>query len=248
MPPPDRSTAAGSSVDLIECRPGAGLRVADTGLSVGGFAIAELLQEDGEPASISLDSFDALICFEPRPWFEAFVDLALGDLASTDTATWQVESDPSLELERIHVELRHGDVFALRLGKFRAPVGRWNLVRAEPFVWTTSDPLLTERAFDESVTGAMATGTAFTRAGVLQYALYGQATDPIDPGRDPADPLPADRTIGARLELSAELLLASGGLDERDLWGGYLQADYRLVDRRTALAPSGLSSSVSLIF
>jgi hypothetical protein len=81
-------------------------------------------------------------------------------------------------------------------------VGRWNLVPAEPFVWTSSEPVLVERAFDEHQTGAALFGAFHRGSHTVGYSLYGQFVDPLDPDTDSEH---ADRSVGGRLELGGPL-------------------------------------------
>jgi hypothetical protein len=170
-----------------------------------------------------------------------------------------VDSDPDFEIERLYGDLSHSDALNLRVGKFQTPIGRWNLVPAEPFVWTATEPIQLETAFDEHQTGGAFFGSAYPASGNLTYWLYGQFIDPLDASEDPE---PADRSAGGRLEYSdslgrwslgssflatelnddwsylggldvlvhvgpfefqSEFLIQEGEIEERDLWGVYLQ-------------------------
>lgn len=277
----------------LQYRVGHGLAFADTGLTLGGFVTAEATKEEGEPGTVELDSVNFLLFFEPRPWIEFVTELELGGLFAADTDRWDVDSNPELELERAYVELRRDDALRAQLGKFLMPIGRWNLVRAEPLTWTTSEPLLTERAYDEDVSGALVAGRLFGPLGMLDYSVYGQFVDPIAPATEEGDLEPADRSAGARLqltegaglwsigtsflaaeragnwqllggvdaelqacarlEISAEALIARGDIAERDLWGAYVQAAYEVLPSVHAVArceyhhPFGPEPDVALL-
>jgi hypothetical protein len=95
-------------------------------------------------------------------------------------------SDP-FEVERLYADVYFSDLATIRLGKFLTPIGRWNLIHADPLVWTTSRPLVTFRPFSSDVTGGMLYGTVSPLGNDLEYSLYVEVTDELnpDPHEDP---------------------------------------------------------------
>jgi hypothetical protein len=189
--------SVGSPVGAIEYTLGRGLSVGETGLHVGGYTTVEFDREDGEPGDLELDSLNFLVLLEPNEYVRGFMELEIGDLFLWETNESSVDSNPSAKFERLYGELIVGDPLTLRGGKFQTPVGRWNLVPAEPFVWTPIEPAFLEVAFDEHQTGAAILGSVHPFGGTLDYWVYGQVIDPLDPS---ADPEPADHSVGGRLE------------------------------------------------
>ena len=185
-----------SPLGPIEYRAGRGLRVGSR-LTVGGFTTVEIDDSEDEPGTIELDSVNLLVLFEPIDALRFFAELEVGDLLRYEPGADDVDSNPEVNTERLYLDLGRSDALNLRLGKFQTPVGRWNLVPAEPFVWTASDPALVERAFDEHQTGAALFGSFYPRSNTLSYWLYGQFVEPLDPDTDSE---PADRSVGGRLE------------------------------------------------
>jgi hypothetical protein len=110
-----------------------------------------------------------------------------------------VESEPELRIERLYADVSGGDAVNVRLGKFQTPVGIWNLVPAEPFTWTATNPVLVEAAFDEHQTGAALFGSFFPGRTTVEYWVYGQFVDPFDVDKEDE---PADRSIGGRLRVA----------------------------------------------
>jgi hypothetical protein len=197
-PEGDESFGADTPIGRVAYGLGRGLRLGDSGLHIGGFATAEAERlEDGSSFG-GLEGVNFLLSFDPSPYFHAFSEIELGRILEADDEHTGASSDPELEIERLYGDFGTADALNLRAGKFLTPFGRWNQAPHEPFVWTTSEPLIVEEVFDESVTGAMVWGSVFPEAVPLSYSLYGQFVDPLD--ADP-DPPPADRSAGARLEL-----------------------------------------------
>lgn len=175
---------------------GRGLRVGETGLLLGGFAtVGAQILEDGERVA-RVEEFNFLLSFDPVPSLHLFTELAVEQLFELQRGDG-VQSDPDLVVERLYLDLRGKDALNLRFGTFQTPVGRWNLAPREPLLWTTSEPIIVDRVFDQTATGAMLHGTAFPRGGALSYSLYGTFLDAVDP--DPDAP-PAEHSAGAHLE------------------------------------------------
>jgi len=179
-------------------RPGRGLQVGRTGLNIGGFATLELQKERGEDWQLSVDGINFLVLLQPIQPLRLFMELEVGNLFQVDLDDGEHESDPTANFQRLYAEYGLSDALNLRFGKFQTPVGEWNLVPAEPFTWTTTEPLELE-AFDEHQTGPMLYGSFFPGDGTLSYWLYGQIQD-FD---SESDEDPADHSAGARLEYSS---------------------------------------------
>lgn len=186
-----------SPIGAIEYRAGRGLHFGRSGLNIGGFTTLEFEREEGEPGRLALDGINFLVLLQPVDWARAFAEIEIDSLFSWETNQSSVESDPGVAIERLFGDLMLGDPFTARFGKFQTPVGRWNLVPAEPFTWSATEPVVVETAFDEHTTGAALLGSLYPDSGTLDYWIYGQVLDPLDPSESPE---PVDRSIGARLQ------------------------------------------------
>jgi hypothetical protein len=187
--------------------PGRGVRVGETGVSLGGYSNVNLVRDEGGPAHLKLDDVSLFVTWDPTPRVHLFSELEFEDLVDLDdhghdTASWDFVP------ERLYGDFTVVDGIGVRLGKFLTPLGRWNVIHAQPLVWTTSRPLATELPFDPHTTGAMLFGSLYPRAGTVTYALYGQFTDQFE--ERPQAQL-ADRSGGARLEYETPGGLAIGG-------------------------------------
>jgi hypothetical protein len=216
----------------IEYRAGRGLHLGHTGLNIGGFSTVEVEREEGEPGIFAFDSINFLILFEPVSFIRGFAEIEVGDLAMWETNSDDVKSDPEFNIERLYGDLIFNDALNLRTGKFQTPIGRWNMVRAEPLTWTATEPVVVEVGFDEHQTGGALFGSVYPGSNTLNYWLYGQYVDPLDPEPDSMN---VDRSVGGRVEYGDSLgnlsvgssFLASELRNEWNYLGG-LDAQWRI--------------------
>jgi hypothetical protein len=192
----------------LEYRPGRGLKVGDTGLTLGGFATLLMEHQEGGISHFTLDDLNLLLLFDPTPFVHVFAELGFESLVELGDTGTQPEPRDGLLVDRLYADLNLNDRLNVRFGKFFTPVGRWNQIPAEPLLWTNSRPLITEGPFDEQVTGAMAWGSVFPADASLTYSVYGQFLEPL--ARDRRIP-PADKSAGARLEYASLAAWSFGG-------------------------------------
>jgi hypothetical protein len=184
-------------IGRLEYRPGRGLRLGDTHVTLGGFTTSEVERLQGGDSAGSFGEAHFFLSFDPLPWVHLFSELEAGELATVASDQSGIRSHLALEVPRAYGDFSASDALNLRFGQFLTPIGLWNPVPAEPFVWTTSEPLIVEEVFDETMTGAMLSGRAFALNGAFSYSLYGTFLDQLD--ADPGEP-PAPRSTGAYLE------------------------------------------------
>lgn len=161
---------------------GRGFALGGTGLTFGGYLTGEAEDLEGDDHYSELEG-NLFVFYEPARFFSLFTDL-------------EVTLD-EVALERGYLDLGYSDAANLRLGKFLTPIGRWNQAHIEPLTWTTSEPLLIETVFDDTVSGASLHGSVFPSGGAVSYALYASLVDPI---ATDADEEFAEDSAGARLE------------------------------------------------
>ena len=190
----------------INYRLGEGLRVADTGFSLGGYATASYDKLDHAPSRTALDNLSLFVWWQGEGRWKFFSEFDYENVLASSSAG-QEGKDHYLALERFYLDYAVTDTTTLRAGKFLTPIGRWNLIHATPLVWTTSRPLVTTRTFPTNATGLMLNGTLPTVAHGIEYALYASKGSELrpNPALDPFHealgahvtlPLPADGQLG----------------------------------------------------
>lgn len=156
---------------------GQGLRHGASGLTLGGYVTAEAQKLRGEPAQQRFSHASAFVWWEPIDRLKLLLELDQLNLVarerverpgrpSQDTPTRRTS------LERAHLNWSFSDALTLSGGKFLTPVGRWNLLHADPLTWTSSRPLLTQAVLPTNVTGVMASGRLAAGETRVEFALY----------------------------------------------------------------------------
>jgi hypothetical protein len=194
-------------IGTLQYTPGRGLRVGDTGLTLGGYTNATLVRDEGSDAKFGLDDVSLFVIFEPLPRLRFFSELEYADAFILDE-DGHADSPDEATVERLFLDFEVSDALKVRTGIFLTPVGRWNVIHAAPLVWTTSRPLTTERPFDPNVTGVMVFGSWFPTVGTFSYSLFDQFAGPIEGNPDFH---PADHSDGARLQYDNDAGWSVGG-------------------------------------
>lgn len=197
----DALVVVNSRLGDLRYTPGRGLRLGRTGFTIGGYSNVNLSRQEGQPAQLKFDDLSFFVSWDPIPRLHLFSELEFEDLLFIDEHGHGGTVDNLFTAERLYGDVSFADALNMRVGKFLTPVGRWNVIHAQPLVWTTSRPLATVLPFDPHTTGAMLFGSVFPGKGWLSYSLYGQFTDQFE---QVVEPQPADRSAGGRLEYSRD--------------------------------------------
>lgn len=164
---------------------GRGLKLNDTGLTLGGYTTVEYNQLKGNDPRLTLSHTSLFLWWEGQEHFKFFYEVDLENAVATRYRSG--DTDRYLSLERLYVDYAFSDSLTFRVGKFLTPIGRWNLIHADPLVWTTSRPLVTQSVFPDNATGGMATGTFVMLERPIDYSLYVSSGQDLraDPKQDP---------------------------------------------------------------
>ena len=195
--------------------------------------------------------------------WKLFSETELGDALLIDSQH-ATSKGANSDVERLYADYHTRSGITLRFGKFLTPVGQWNLVHADPLVWTVSRPLTTTGSFSRHASGAMLYGTVTFKQNDLDYWLF--ADDSKDLAFTRSHNL-AFTDYGASSTLRNDFQHAVGGqflyhmLDDRlSLGASYVryalknpQQQYRLTGidfgwsgRRVEFSGEGISSSAQV--
>lgn len=176
---------------------GKGLYVPGTGLTIGGYAAARFNSQKHEPWRFEVSDLSLFLAWENQGRWRVFSEVELEDALTYKEGASLTTKENFLSVERLYADFIVSDALVLRFGKFLTPIGRWNLIHADPLVWTTSRPLATERLFDKHSSGLMLHGSVPFFGQDLDYAMYA-ATHDLDP-KHSRDGLAFDHAAGGRL-------------------------------------------------
>lgn len=166
-----------------------GWQLPGTGFTLGGYATENLTVKKNKPWELSTEDLSLFIGWEGAGKLKFFSELSLEDSLIFRQPGTLTTSHRSLAFERVYFDYVHSERLNFRLGKFLTPVGHWNLIHADPLVWTTSRPLITNLPFPTYATGAMIYGTRTVHDNELDYSIYASSGQSIrgNSSQDPFD-------------------------------------------------------------
>jgi hypothetical protein len=141
--------------------------------SLGGYSSAELNVHPGGSTEGSINEIGLLLSWENESRFRFLMELDLDNPITFNDDKVVVARDSYLNLERLYLDYNLSEKLNLRTGRFLTPAGRWNLVHAEPLVWTSSRPLATNRLFPKAINGLMFYGAMpVADDNAFEYSFY----------------------------------------------------------------------------
>jgi hypothetical protein len=186
----DNTEISTSSYEL-----GQGLRLGDTGFTLGGYSSLQFQDLENSDSRASLAHVSLFVWWEGESRLKFFSEIDSQNLLSADQQSDR-DDERFLSVERLYFEYTLNDALTLRAGKFLTPIGHWNQIHADPLVWTTSRPLITVNLFPDHITGGMALGNVEVFGRQAEYMLYTSVGTDVRP--DPAED-PFNEGLGGRL-------------------------------------------------
>lgn len=188
-------------------RLGGGYPVGDTGLRLGGYASAQFDVPRTGDWQFKTHDLSLFLSWDNGSRLRFFSELEGGDVLTASDSQTLSTRNAHFEFERLYFDELINDKLTVRLGKFLTPIGQWNLIHAAPLVWTSSRPVATENLFSTHASGMMLHGVLPIAGRQLEYAVYGDASDTLDPhlSRNPFK-----NAVGGRLRYSLDDTLQLG--------------------------------------
>jgi hypothetical protein len=159
---------------------GQGLNFPQQNLIVGGYLSLHYSNLKNQDWNFTARDLSLFVSKTLTNRWQLFSEIELGDALefSPDGVT---ASHTELDLERLYADYRATRAINLRFGKYLTPVGRWNVIHADPLVWTADRPVTTTAPFARHATGAMLYGDVDVGGNSLDYSLYADDSGPLDP-------------------------------------------------------------------
>ena len=177
-------------------RLGSGYSLGDTGLRIGGYASTQISVPRSAPWSFEVSDLSLFLTWDNGSRLHFFSELEAGELLSAGRHQSLGVQNAQFDFERFYLDSLVNNNLTVRLGKFLTPVGEWNLIHAAPLVWTTFRPVATQNLFSTHASGLMLHGSVNVINRQLEYSVYGDITDNIDPHRSKNS---FDNALGAHL-------------------------------------------------
>lgn len=178
-PPLARPDSADMRWQSMPYELGQGMHFPAQGLSLGGYLSLRYRDLEDVPSSMSIKDLSLLASLDITDRLNLFTEMEIGEALSLSQDGINTD-DAEFEVERLYLDYRVAPEVTFRLGKFLTPVGRWNLIHADPLVWTVSRPLTTSVAFARQASGAMVYGSVPSGANGFDYSLFVDDTDLFD--------------------------------------------------------------------
>lgn len=180
------------------------------GIHIGGYASGNLNLHPGGSLEATVSEASLFLSWEGKGRWRVFSELEVENLLHWRGDSSLSARNPDLDIERLYADYIYSERATLRMGRFLTPVGRWNLIHADPLVWTTHRPLATERLFPLNVNGLMLQGSLPFNGSELEYAVYTEAVHDMHHSQDE---IPFENTRGARLALTGTVDIGLSLLD-----------------------------------
>ena len=184
------------------------------GFTLGGYAAAKAnIHPDGNK-ELDLQNLSLFLSWEGDSRWRLFSELELEKPLYWESDSKLTVNQAKLNLERLYVDYNLSENLNLRTGRFFTPAGHWNLIHADPLVWTTTRPLATTRLFPQSTNGVMLFGSKSIDTKIIDYSVYVEALKNEDKERNLGD---AENLKGIHVSLSGEAGLGLSLLEFNEL-------------------------------
>lgn len=196
-----------SSPEAVSYALGRGLRLPARNLVLSGYASLHLDSLEGSDTRFDFRDLSLFATWSPTARWQIFAEIEGENVVTVDDRGITAH-DTEIEIERLYADFAAAPAMTLRTGRYLTPFGRWNLVHAEPLVWTATRPLVTMVAIPDHAVGVQAYGSLALDDGSLEYSVYIDDSDDVDPRHGEASfeeiNLPGlsnnfDHAIGAQL-------------------------------------------------
>jgi len=171
------------------------------GFSFGGYGALNAESHPNGSNDASLQALSLFLGWEGDSRWRFFSETELENPIYWNEGKGITASNSKLNLERFYLDYNLSETLNLRTGRFFSPVGRWNLIHADPLVWTTTRPLATLRLFPQSINGLMMFGSKSIDSQVIEYSVYAEALKNENEARNLGD---AEGTKGIHINLAGD--------------------------------------------
>jgi len=153
---------------------------------------------------MEVDDLSLFFTKHVNKWFNPFVEAEIFAVPLWNSKKNTNLKDGNFIIERLYNDFQIEETQRLRIGKFLAPMGQWNLVHAAPLVWTVERPLTTTYSFSNYITG-FEYGLELDPIRSSRLDIYWQPSNDFDPKPQSSHPRQYDMAGGLSWTLSDDL-------------------------------------------
>lgn len=162
------------------------------------------LPTDGDDKEVELDDLSIFVSGSVNKWINPFIEAEYFSGILWKENSNEDITDGKFIIERVYNDFNINKTDRIRVGKFLAPVGYWNLIHAAPLVWTVNRPVSSSYSYSNYITGVEYGHTIDAIKG-SRFDAYIQLTDEFDPKPLSSHPRRYNKVIGTSWTLSDNL-------------------------------------------
>jgi len=138
------------------------------------------LPTDNRHSKLELDDLSIYVSGNINRWLNPFVEAEYFGARLLSSQKGKNFKNGKFIFERLYNDFKINNEDRIRLGKFLAPVGYWNLIHAAPLVWTVNRPLTSTYSYSNYITGLEYGHTLNSMSGsrIDFYAQFGNEYNP----------------------------------------------------------------------
>lgn len=174
-------------------RLGQGLNFPQWGLNVGGYLSTYYTDLERQNWNFGMRDASIFVSKNLSARWQFFTEMEIEDAMEFSRSGITFDNS-ELDLERFYADYRATSAVNVRIGKHLTPVGYWNTIFADPLVWTADRPLTTAAAFARHAVGVMLFGDIPVGGDGLEYSLYADDGDLLDPAQKKEPAFEDDRS------------------------------------------------------
>jgi hypothetical protein len=146
-------------------------------ITLGGYTSAIANLHPNGDKELSLHELSLFIGYDNNDRIRFFSEIELEDALTWKTKSPLSTNQAQVNIERFYFDYNLTEALNIRAGRFYNPIGRWNLIPADPLQWTTTRPLSTTRLFPQATNGVMLFGSKSMFNQAIEYNIYLEAIE-----------------------------------------------------------------------
>lgn len=162
------------------------------------------IPNDNKKSKVEFDDLSIYVSGNINQWFNPFVEAEYFGTQLYSSQKGEKFKKGKFIFERLYNDFNLNTSDRIRVGKFLAPVGYWNLIHAAPLVWTVNRPLTSTYSYSNYISG-LEYGHVLNPIQGSRVDFYAQLGNEFNPKPLSDHPRRYSKIIGASWTLSDHL-------------------------------------------